>query len=322
MCLNGFFPHDQFGFATEIFSDFTQILPAMSFCLSAFASAFGISKFYLIGPLRLISQDTLLSGLCSLSFLGHLFLNFGFVLRIYAIEHTLFSEYIISSSSFSYDKYGITTKSIPAILHYEYRLIFYLIPILPSLILNILSLHQTLPIKSLLKFFLNFPQYLVTSCFTPLIFKGVIHLDENKRTSRFKLKIHRIGSMINAIYIIFIPQVMLIISDVCRGIVEWEFTISDSKWWDAAMNKDLETNSGLTKHPLGNILFAIAAMVSNAAVLLLLIRKDNHILSNESDILGSKNCEEKHWNFFWHMIQSPDTKLSVQGKVIILAIFL
>ena len=148
MCLNGFFPHDQFGFATEIFSDFTQILPAMSFCLSAFASAFGISKFYLIGPLQLISQDTLLSGLCSLSFLGHLFLNFGFVLRIYAIEHSLFSEYIISSSSFSYDKYGITTKSIPAILHYEYRLIFYLIPILPSLIFNILSLHQTLPIKS------------------------------------------------------------------------------------------------------------------------------------------------------------------------------
>ena len=316
MCLDGFFPHDENGFASEVFSNFIQILPAMSVCLSAFASAFGISKFYLIGPLRLISQDSPLSGICSFPFLGHLFLNFGFVLRIYAIEHSLFSEYIISSSSYSYDKWGITTKSIPAMLHYKYRLIFYLIPVLPSLMLNIVSLYQTLNIKSLCKLFLNFPQYLITSCFTPFIFKGAIELDENKRTSHFKLKIHRIGSMINAIYIIFIPQVMLIISDVCRGVIDWEFTSSDNKWVDANLNKDLETNSGLTKHPLGNILFAIAAIVSYAAVLILLIRKNSHILSHESDILGSKGYEEKHWNIFWHRIQIQENNVNTPRKVI------
>ena len=315
MCLDGFFPHDEHGFASEIVSNFIQILPAISFCLSAFASAFGICKFYLIGPLRLISQDSPLSGICSFSFLGHLFLNFGFVFRIYAIEHSLFSEYIISSSSYSYDKWGITTKSIPAVLHYEYRLIFYLIPILPSMIFNILCLHQTLPIKSLLQLFLNFPQYLVTSCFTPLIFKGVIQLDKDKATNHFKVKIHRIGSIMNAIYIIFIPQVMLIISDVWRGIIDWEFTSSDNKWRDANSNKDLETNSGLTKHPLGNILFAIAAIVCNAVVLMLLIRNSNHILSHESDVLGSKDYEEKHWKFFWHRIQSPKNKVNAPQEV-------
>ena len=119
MCLDGFFPHDEIGFASEKISSFIQILPAISFCMSAFASAFGISKFYLIGPLRLISQDSPLSGILSFSFLGHLLLNVGFVLRIYAIEHSLFSEYIISSSSYSYDKWGITTKLIPPMLHYE-----------------------------------------------------------------------------------------------------------------------------------------------------------------------------------------------------------
>ena len=157
MCLNGFYPHDKFGFVSEIFSNPWEILPVMTFCLSVIASAFGISKFYLIGPLRLNSQE---SGLLSCSFLAHIFINFGFVFRIYAIEHSFFSEYIISSSAPAFDKWGITTKSISPVLPYEYRLMAYLIPILPSLTLNLLSLSQTLNLKSVLKLCINFPQFI------------------------------------------------------------------------------------------------------------------------------------------------------------------
>ena len=315
MCLNGFFPHDKFGFASEIFSNPWEMLPVMTFCLSVIASGFGISKFYLIGPLRLISQDSPLTGLLSFSFLAHIFLNFGFVFRIYAIEHSLFSEYIISSSAPAFDKWGITTKSIPPVLPYEYRLFFYLIPILPSLIFNLLSLNRTLDFKSIFMLFLNFPQFMITPCFVPLIFKGVIHSNDGKRTNEFKIKIHKLGSILNAIYIIFAPQMMLIISDVLRGIIDWEFTSSANKWDEAMEDKDLETNSGLTKNAFGNIWFAEVVCLSNLVVLTFLLCKHRRMLFHESDVLGSKSFEDKQWNFFWVRNQIPKNDTSNDEKV-------
>lgn len=316
MCLNDFFPHDKFGFTLEVFTNPWEILPVMTFCMSVIASAFGISKFYLIGPLRLISQDSPLTGLLSLSFLAHIFINFGFVFRIYAIEHSLFSEYIISSCAPAFDKWGITTKSIPPVLPYEYRLVFYLMPILPSLIFNLLSLNQTLDTKSIFRLFLNFPQFIITPCFTPLIFNGVIHSDDDKRMNHFKVKIYRLASIINAIYIIFAPQIMLIISDVLRGVINWEFTSSANKWDEAMHEKDLETNSGLTKHRFGNIWFAEMICVISLVVLTFIFYKNRRMLSQESDVLGSKLIEEKQWKFSWVRNQIPKNETSNYEKVL------
>ena len=316
MCLNDFFPHDKFGFTLEKFTNPWEILPVMTFCMSVIASAFGISKFYVIGPLRLISQDSPLMGLLSLSFLAHIFINCGFVFRIYAIEHSLFSEYIISSCAPAFDKWGITTKSILPVFPYEYRLMFYLMPILPSLIFNLLSLNQTLDTKSIFRLFLYFPQFLITPCFTPLIFKGVIHSDDAKRMNHFKIKIHRLGSILNAIYIIFVPQIMLIIADVLRGVIDWEFTSSANKWDEAMHEKDLETNSGLTKHRFGNIWFAEMICVTNFVVLTFIFCKNKHMLLHESDVLGSKSFEDKQWNFFWVRNQIPEKETSNYQKVL------
>ena len=79
MSLNGVFPHDDYGNSVEIFSSFTEAMPIVTFILSVMASAFGISKFFVVGPLKLLSQDTPLSGILSFSFLAHLFVNFGFM---------------------------------------------------------------------------------------------------------------------------------------------------------------------------------------------------------------------------------------------------
>ena len=298
MCLDGFFPHDGLGFATEIFSSFTELLPVMTFCISVIASSFGISKFFVVGPLRLISQNTPLSGMISFTFLALLFLNLGFIFRIYAIEHSLFSEYITSSGTFSYEKWGTTIKKIDPVLSYQYRLIFYLIPILPSLVINILCLHKTLTLKSLLKFFVNFPQYLVTSCFLPFIFRGIVHLDEDQRTCQFKIKVHKMATILNSIYIMFAPQVLLVISDICRGVIDWEFTSSSNKYWDL-LNGQLETNSGVTKNRFGNISFSIVVCVSSFVVLTLLFWRDGSLFLQQSDALGSKYLGEEHWEFRW-----------------------
>ena len=298
MCLDGFFPHDELGFATEIFSSFTELLPVMTFCISVIASSFGISKFFVVGPLRLISQNAPLSGMISFTFLAHLFLNFGFIFRIYAIEHSLFSEYIISSGTFSYRKWGTTIKKIDPVLSYQYRLIFYLMPIVPSLVINILCLYKTLTLKSLVKFFLNFPQYLVTSFFLPFIFRGAVHLDKDQTTCQFTIKVHKMATILNSIYIIFAPQVLLIIADIYRGVIDSEFTSSTNKYWDL-LEGSLETNSGITKHRFGNILFSIVVCASNFVVLTLLFWKDGNLFLQESDVLGSKYLGEEHWKFHW-----------------------
>ena len=320
MCLDGFFPHDDFGFAAEIFSNPAEALPVITFVLSVIASAFGISKFYVIGPLRLISRGSPLSSMLSLSFLVTLFLNFGFVFRIYAIEHSLFSEYLMSSGNFSYEEWGITVDSISPVLPHEYRLIFYLIPVLPSMLFNILSLYQSLNIISIFKLFLHFPQYLITSCFVPLIFKGVV--DEDQRKCRFKIKVHKLGTILNSIYIIFIPQVMLVISDYLRGVLHWEFTSSTNKFFDAGIKGDLETNSGMTKHPLGNIFVSISVCASNLVVLLLLFWKSGNLFVQESDVLGSRNLGQEHWNICWARKEHPKNETSEMNNEKVLRIFI
>ena len=92
---------------------------------------------------------------------------------------------------------------------------------------------------------------------------------------------------------------MLVISDILRGVLQWEFTSSTNKFFDAGIKGDLETNSGMTKHPLGNIFVSISVCASNLVVMLLLFWKSGNLFVQESDVLGSRALGQEHWNIFW-----------------------
>ena len=128
MALDGFFPKNGFGIPTERFTDFTTVLPILTFILSVFASAFGISKFFLVGPLRLMSKEAPLAGMLTFTFLANLVINTGFVFRMYAIEQTFFSAYQNYTLEDSYEKHGSLISSIDPILSYKLRLLAYFLP--------------------------------------------------------------------------------------------------------------------------------------------------------------------------------------------------
>ena len=189
MALDGFFPKDIYGIAASVFTDFTQALPILTFLLSVGASAFGTSKFFLVGPLRLIQPEAPLSGFLSLSFITTLFVNISFVFRIYAIEHIFFSSFQNYTLESSLEKRGTITSSIEALLSHELRLPLYFLPVLPSLIFNIFSLRRSLNFKALIKLFFIFPQYFIAPCFNPIMFEGITTDTQEQRMHIFKINL-------------------------------------------------------------------------------------------------------------------------------------
>ena len=233
MALEGFFPKDIYGISASLFSDFRQALPILSFLLSVGASTFGTSKFFLIGPLRLLSQKAPLSGILSFTFLTTLIANASFVFRVHAIEHIFFSTFQNYTYEPFVETFGTLTSQIEPILPHNLRLPLYFLPILPSIALNIFSLRRSLNFQTLIKLFFVFPQYFIAPGFIPLMFEGITKDDKEQTTCNFKIKVWKLGSIINAIYIIWFPQIFLVMSDVLRGVTTWEFILvkdSEDSW--------------------------------------------------------------------------------------------
>ena len=166
---------------------------------------------------------------------------FGF--RIVCIESSLFTTY-------RYQNYNETTivhdtKEIVPIFPLEYRLPLYLAPCIIPFLLNGIRLWCTT--KGLWRFFMKYPQFIISPCFTPFMFEG------NESTNQLgdpKLKIWKWGTIINAIYIGCIPQFILCITDYYKGVNQWEFDKNDLS--------GRENNDALFKHPYGNTIFATA----------------------------------------------------------------
>ena len=266
--------------------------------LSTFASAFGISKFFLVGPLRLISKEAPLAGILSITFLANLAINTGFVFRMYAIEHTFFSAYQNYTLEFSYEKYGALISSIDPILSHQFRLLVYFLPILPSMVFNALSLRRSMKTKYLIKLFLVFPQYFINSCFNPLIFEGITIHDPLTRKSYFKIRVWKIGTFLNTFYLIFIPQLILILSDVLRGITGWKFT-KTIDGIEAVRTGFLETNTSILKHPFGNITMGIFICILCLGGLAFLFLKGQRVFAQESDILAVQFHDTTEWKMLW-----------------------
>jgi len=83
---------------------------------------------------------------------------------------------------------------------------------------------------------------------------------------QYKLKIWKWGSIINALYIGFLPQCILCFTDYCKGVHQWEFNknVDEGSTFHGSSNlygqskgdgEDYENNNSLFKSNYGNTIF-------------------------------------------------------------------
>ena len=167
---------------------------------------------------------------------------FGF--RIVCIESAFFTSY-------RYQEYNSTTglydtNQIFPIIPPEYRLLMYLVPSIIPVFINGFRLWRTT--KGLWSYFLQYPQFIISPCFTPFLFEGYEAINQE---GQYKLKIWRLGTIINAIYIGCIPQCILCFTDYYKGVHDWKFNSTDRQ------NFVYENNDALFKSMYGNTIFSV-----------------------------------------------------------------
>ena len=263
----GFFPNHVDGdFVKTTYKDFNSVLPLLSFIVSLLASSFGMSKFFLAGPIQFLPIDSAFNGVLSIPFLILCLINSMFGIRIICIESAFFSTYnyqIWNKKTHSYDQ-----QQIAPIITPEYRLVVYLAPCIIPFLINVIKLWSTT--EGLWTHLMKYPQFLISPCFTPFIFEGYKSTNQPRQ---YKLKIWKWGSIINAIYIGCLPQCILCVTDYYKGIHQWEFgkhveernefrNITDpltdiSHRLVRKADEDYENNNALFKSNYGNTVFAI-----------------------------------------------------------------
>ena len=246
----GFFPKDQFGDTIANYNDINSALPLVTFILSLFSSSFGMTKFFLSGPIQFLPNDSALNGLLSIPFICLFLINSMFGVRIVCIESAFFTNYVLQGRHISRIS-PIIISQISPIISPEYRLLVYLAQYLIPFLINAARLRCTT--NGLWEYFMEYPQFIISPCFTPLMFEGY---EANNQQERCKLKIWKWGTIINAIYIGCIPQCILCITDYYKGVYDWNF-IGNSE--DKYQPSKFENNDALFKSKYGNTIFAMTS---------------------------------------------------------------
>ena len=217
-------------------------LAAYSVIFSLFTGSFGITKFFVKGPLPILPQDAPLGGVLSFQFFILFSLNTMFVVRIIGVEGSLFSSYR--------RKIGGEERNIHALIPEEYRLLIYLLPGLFSFTINIMKLAFTLKPKDF-RYFKKFPQFILCPMFCPLMFKG----NENQNDgNQPPIRVWKLGSILNSFFIGCLPQILLTILDHYKGVTSWDF----EEVYDGIPMQD---NNALLKHPYGNTILSITTFL-------------------------------------------------------------
>ena len=219
-------------------------LSVITLLLSLFSSSFGITKFFVKGPLPILPTDAPLAGALSGKFLILFLLNTMFVVRTFCIEASFFSSYRDRFQDY-----------IDPLIPEEYRLILYLLPAILSFLINLIKITLSIKPKQFL-FFSNHPQFLLCPMFCPLMFEiNPDRIDE----STPPVRVWKLGSVLNYLFMGCLPQVLLISLDYYRGVTAWSFTIVDSKG-QIFRNRN-QANNALLKYSYGNTIFSIATFL-------------------------------------------------------------
>ena len=234
----GFYPKDSDGKSKS-----EMPLSVLTLFLSLFSASFGITKFFVKGPLPILPQDAPLSGLLSVKFLQLFLLNTMFVIRTFCLEGAFFSSY-------RYDG----EKDIEPLIPEEYRLIIYLLPAFLSFLINLLKLATTMKLKDF-RYFKDFPQFLICPMFCPLMFEGN---PDQRESNQPPVRLWKIGSILNCIFMGCVPQTLLLVLDHYKGVPYWPFTREIRGQIEHNSNQD---SNALLKYPYGNTIFAIATFL-------------------------------------------------------------
>ena len=248
--MDGFFPKDALGDTIANYGDFNSALPLLTFILSLLSSSFGMTKFFLSGPIQFLPNNSSLNGILSIPFLSLFLINSMFGFRIVCIESAFFTNYVLQEYDYTINVFD--TIQISPIISPEYRVIVYLAPCLIPFLINAARLWCTT--NGLWKYFIKYPQFIISPCFTPLMFEGY---ETNNQKEGYKLKIWKWGTIINAIYIGCIPQCILCITDYYKGVHDWNF-VGNSEWKKNGTLR-FENNDALFKSEYGNTIFALTS---------------------------------------------------------------
>ena len=209
--------------------------------LSLFSASFGITKFFVKGPLPILPKNAPLGGILSVKFFVLMFLNTMFVVRALCLEGAFFSSY-------RYDRTDYGIENIDPLIPEEYRLIIYLLPGICSFLINLIKLAISMKPEDF-RYFKVYPQFLLCPMFCPLMFES--DPDQNGENQP-PLRLWKLGSILNSIFMGCLPQALLIILDLYKGVPSWNFN---------AVNSDgvsIQDNNALLRYRYGNIVFSIA----------------------------------------------------------------
>ena len=250
-----------------------SVLPFLTFLLSLFSSSFGLSKFLLTGPIPFLPKDPPLAGMISLPFFMTCLVNLMFGVRIFVLEHSFFTSYRLVLPPENYDHSnntqwmqwaeGVYSNRIDPIIAPEYRLKVFLIPSLISVIGN--SIRLSITTKGCRKFFLYYPQYIIMPAFSPITFEGT---SSKSSTKTLELRIWKLGTFLNGLFIGVLPQIILISSDIIRGVTEWNFLESNLK------EGIVQNSDTIMKHRFGNIIFSVISIFVFSIIFILLLKTD------------------------------------------------
>ena len=115
--VEGFYPKNFAGYTSYQFESFRQALPLISLVGSMAASSFGMTKFFVSGPLSIFPTERKFDEILSFPFICVLLLNTMFGFRLICIESAFFSTYRFQNYGFEakrnlyYDDTSIPTYS-------------------------------------------------------------------------------------------------------------------------------------------------------------------------------------------------------------------
>ena len=211
-----------------------------------------MTKFFLSGPVSFLPKESLLNGILSLPFICLCLLNTMFCCRTLCIESAFFTTYVHQVQNVT--TYLWSTQTIKPFISPEFRLLAYLFPCIISFLINGVRLFSTT--KGLRKHFIKYPQFIIASCFTPFMFEGQKVTNSG---NEYNIRVWRLGTLINAIYIGCIPQCVLLFSEYYRSVSSWKFI--DKSYHFKNLSIGYESNDALIKTPHGNTTFAVASCI-------------------------------------------------------------
>ena len=248
MASGGLWPIDDAGFNTMP-KTFTEALPMVSLCLSIVASSWGMSKYFLASRHHILPQKGPAGGLLSIRFLGLIILNTMFAARLLCIESVFFSWYSLKEypESKGYMEYAIWIPTEALISQPYMRIVIFFAPTVFPIIFNLITLARSS--KQWKRLILSEPQILISPGFCPIIFRCVKAKSSHDQETP-NVYVWKLASIINAIYLGVLPQILMIAAHYMRGLDDLTHGKFSSKG-----QPDLVSNS-LILSEYGNVIFA------------------------------------------------------------------